>query len=94
MSKQHYILEIPAAVGQRIARRARREKRKPSEVAVEALQRYFELPNFPVETPTLAELRAIRRGEAAIKRGDFVTLDELRREQVARRPLRPRAKVS
>lgn len=92
MSKQQqYILEIPVAVGQRIAGRARREKRKPSEVAVDALQRHFALPNFPVETPTPAELRAIRRGEAAIKRGDYTNLDELRREEVARRP---RAKVS
>lgn len=94
MSKQQYILEIPAAVGQRIARRARREKRKPSEVAVEALQRYFALPSFPTETPTPAELRAIRRGEAAIQRGDFITLDELRRKEMARRPRRARAKIS
>lgn len=95
MSKQRqYILEIPAAVGQRIARRARREKRKPSEVALEALQRYFALPHLPEEIPTAAELRAIRRGEAAIKRGDFITLNELRRQEVARRPRRTRAKVS
>ena len=50
---------------------------------------------FPEETPTPAELRAIRRGRAAYERGDYVTLDELRREEaVARSPHRARAKVS
>ncbi len=72
--RERYVLEIPASVGERIARRARREKRKPVEVAVDALQRYFALPHFPEETPTASELRAIRRGEAEIKRGEYVTL--------------------
>jgi predicted transcriptional regulator len=94
MSKQQYIIEIPAAVGRRVARRARQEKRNPSELAVDALQRYIALPSFREESPTSAELRAIRRGEAAIKRGDYITLNELRREEVARRPRRTRAKVS
>jgi predicted transcriptional regulator len=85
--QQQYVIEIPASVGRRVARRARQEKRKPSDLAVEALQRYIDLPRFPEETPTPAELRAIRRGEAAIKRGYYMTLDKLRRkEAVARRP--------
>ena len=92
--QQQHVLEIPASMAQRVAQRARREKRKPSEVAVDALQRYFALPYFPEETPTASELRAIRRGEAEIKRGEFVTLDDLRREEVARRPRRVRAKIS
>jgi len=95
MGKQQYIIELPASVGRRVARRARQENRKPSELAVEALRRYIALPKFPEETPTAAELRAIRRGEAAIERGDSITLDELRRkEPMARRPRRARAKVS
>jgi hypothetical protein len=95
MSKQQYAIQIPASVGRRAARRARQEKRNPSELTVEALRRYIALPSFPEETPTAAELRAIRRGEAAITRADYITLDELRRkETVARRPSRARAKVS
>jgi predicted transcriptional regulator len=95
MSKQQYTIQVPASVGRRVARRARQEKRDPAELAVEALRRYIALPSFPEETPTPAELRAIRRGEAAIKSGDTITLDELRRkEEVARRPRRARAKVS
>jgi hypothetical protein len=95
MGKQQYLIAIPASVGRRVARRARQENRKPSELAVEALRRYIALPKFPEETPTPTELRAIRRGEAAIERGDSITLDELRRkETMARRPRRARAKVS
>jgi predicted transcriptional regulator len=95
MSKQQYTIQLPASFARRVVRRARQEKRDPSELAVEALRRYIALPSFPEETPTLAELQAIRRGEAAFKRGDFSTLDELRRkETVARRPRRTRAKIS
>lgn len=61
---------------------------------MDALQPYFALPNFPEEIPTAAELRAIRRGEAEIKRSDYVTPDDLGRQEVARRPRRVRAKVS
>jgi predicted transcriptional regulator len=95
MSKRQYTIELPAAVGRRIDRTARKQRRKPSDLAVEAFQHYFAISGIPEETPTPAELRAIRRGEAALKRGDYITLDELRRkEEVARRPRRARAKVS
>jgi predicted transcriptional regulator len=94
MTKRSYTIELPAAVGRRVDRTARRLRRKPSDLAVEAFHQYFSLQSIPEETPTAAELRAIRRGEAAIKRGDFVTLDELRREEMARRPRRTRAKIS
>ena len=95
MAKQQYVIQTSASVGRRVVRRARQENREPSELAVEALRRYIALPKFPEEAPIAAELRAIRRGEAAIKRGDSTTLDELRRKEArARRPRRPRAKIS
>ena len=95
MAKRQYLIEIPVSVGRRVARRARQEKRKPSDLAVEALRRYMALPRLPEETPTHTELRAIRRGEAAIRRGDYITLDELRRKEAVARPhRRSRAKVS
>lgn len=94
MKKQCFI-EIPLSVGRRVARRAKQENRKPSELAVEALRRYMGLPRLPEEAATRTELRAIRRGEAAIARGDSITLDELRRkETMARRPRRTRAKIT
>jgi hypothetical protein len=47
-------------------------------------------PKSLEETPTQAELQAIRCGEAAIRRGDYISLDELRqKEAMVRRP-RPR----
>jgi len=92
MGRQQYTIELPAAVGRHVARAAKREKRKISDVAADALRRYF---SIPTEIATASELRAIRRGEAAFKRGDYITLDELRREEkVVRRSNRTRAKVS
>jgi predicted transcriptional regulator len=60
-------------VGRRVDRAAKREKRNPSDVAIEALRLYF---SIPTEAATVAELRAIRRGEAAYRRGDYITLDD------------------
>ena len=90
MSRRQYTIEIPAAVGRRVDRAAKREKRNPSDLAVEALRLYF---NFPTEVATAAELRAIRAGEAAYKKGDYITLDDYFRS-VGNRPRRTRKKVS
>jgi predicted transcriptional regulator len=90
MSRRQYTIELPAEVGRRVDRAARREKRKPSDVAVEALRLYF---TIPTEVPTEAELRSIRRGEAAYRRGDYVTLDEYF-QSVGNRPRRTRKKGS
>jgi hypothetical protein len=95
MAKQESSIKLPAAVIRGVNRAARKENRNPSELAAEALQWYFLIHKIPEETPTPAELRAIRRGRAAFKRGDYITLDELRREDgLVRRPRRVRAKVS
>lgn len=94
MSKRQYTIELPPAIGRRVNRTARKQRRKPSDLAVEAIEQYFTLSSIPEEIPTAAEMRAIRQGEAALKIGDSITLDELRREEVARRPRRARAKVS
>jgi len=45
----------------------------------------------PAEKPTLRELRAVRRGEAAYRRGDYITLEEYFRE-LDRRSRRARKK--
>ena len=55
------------------------EHRTRSELMREALRTYFS-SRFPEEVPTAAELRAIRRGRAAIAHGDYVSLDEFRDE--------------
>jgi predicted transcriptional regulator len=94
MAKQENSIKLPAAVIQRVNRAARKENRDPSDLAVEALKWYFLVREIPEETPTPAELRAIRRGREAFKRGDYITLDELRREEaLVRRPHRAPAKI-
>ena len=95
MAKQENSIKLPAAVIRRVNRAARKANRNPSDLAAEALQWYLLVREIPEETPTTAELRAIRRGREAFKRGDYITLDELRREEaLVRRPHRARAKAS
>jgi predicted transcriptional regulator len=95
MAKQENSIKLPAAVIRRVNRAARKQNRNPSDLAAEALQWYFLVREIPEETPTPAELRAIRRGREAFKRGDCITLDELRREEaLVRRPHRARSKAS
>jgi predicted transcriptional regulator len=69
----------------------RAEHRTRSELFREALRIYISVRLLPPEKPTPSELRAIRRGEAAYRRGDHVTLDEYFRE-LARHPRRSRKK--
>jgi predicted transcriptional regulator len=93
MNKRSYTIKLPATLGRRVERTARKERRKPSDLAVEALRRYLSSRDISIENPTPAELRSILRGEAAIQRGDYITLDELRREEkMGRRPRRSRPK--
>ncbi len=55
------------------------EHRTRSELVREALRGYFNrVRALPVYTPTAAELRAVEKGRAAIRRGDYYTLDEFR----------------
>jgi predicted transcriptional regulator len=54
----------------------KKENRTRSELTREALRQYFER-HYPVYTPTKMEAAAIKRGRAAFKRGEYVTLAEL-----------------
>jgi predicted transcriptional regulator len=78
MAKQENSIKLPAAVIRRVNRTAKREKRNPSDLAAEALQWYFLVREIPEETPTPAELRVISRGREAFKRGDYITLDDIK----------------
>ena len=54
------------------------EQRTRSELVREALRLYMtRVRDLPVYTPTAAELRAIEKGRAAMRRGEYYTLDEL-----------------
>jgi alkanesulfonate monooxygenase SsuD/methylene tetrahydromethanopterin reductase-like flavin-dependent oxidoreductase (luciferase family) len=52
------------------------EHRTRSELVREALRVYFNVRVLPTVRPTAAEARAYRRGIAAYKRGDYVTLGD------------------
>ena len=68
------------------------EHRTRSELVREALGAYFNT-RFPVVEASQAELAAIRRGRAEIKRGQYVTLKELVHDLAAadRKPSSKRA---
>ena len=59
----------------------------------EALRVYLSARLIPAELPTPAEARAYRRGMAAYRRGDSITLQEYV-DGMDRRPSRSRKKVS
>ena len=95
-TRQTITISLPPAMAEQVEKTMQAENRTRSELVREALRTYIAIRQFPEETPTLAELRAIRRGRAAYERGDYVTLDELRRREkaVAGSPRRARAKIS
>jgi predicted transcriptional regulator len=70
-------LQLPPRMAKQVARAIRKERRPPAELMREALRTYLWFRGIPEETPTASDLRAIRRGRAEIKRGHFVTLEEL-----------------
>ena len=72
-------ISLPPAMLEEVERVRKHEHRTRSELMREALRAYFS-KRIPEAVPTTAELRAIRRGRAAIAHGDYVTLDELRDE--------------
>ena len=83
-------ISLPPAMLDELERVRKQEHRTRSELMREALRHYFS-GRIPEEAPTAAELRAIRRGRAAIARGDYVTLDEIR-DEVGAAPHRSRKK--
>lgn len=80
-------------MAQQVERAMKAEHRTRSELVREALRVYLSARMVPLETPTAAEVRAYRRGMAAYKRGDYVTL-EAYLDGMDRRPRRARKKSS
>ena len=69
-------ISLPPAMAEQMEAVQQKEHRTRSELLREAWRQYFE-SRYPVYTPTKAELAAIRKGRAEIRRGAFVTLDQL-----------------
>jgi len=69
-------ISLPPAMVKQMERVQKEEHRTRSELLREAWRQYFE-SRYGAYTPSKAELVAIRKGRAAIKRGEFVTLEQL-----------------
>lgn len=93
-TRRTFTISLPPAMADQVEKTMKAEHRTRSELVREALRTYIGIRQFPEEAPTAAELRAIRRGRAAFERGDFITLNDLRKQEVGRRYRQTRAKVS
>jgi Ribbon-helix-helix protein, copG family len=74
-------------MAEEVGRAMKAEHRTRSELVREALRFYLATRMLPVESPTPSETRAYRRGMAAYRRGDHVSLAEYR-DEMDRRPRR------
>lgn len=71
-------ISLPVDLFRDVKKLAEKEGRTMNELASEALRVYFDkIRTFPVYTPTTRELRAIEKGREEMKRGEYLTLDEL-----------------
>jgi predicted transcriptional regulator len=71
-----FTVSVPPAMAAEIDKVRRKENRTRSELVREALRAYI-ADRYPVIEPTKHERARIRRGRAEIKRGQFVTFDQL-----------------
>ena len=88
-----FTVSLPPAMAKQVEQAMKAEHRTRSELVREALRVYLSAKMIPVERPSAAEVRAYRKGTAAYKRGDYVTLGEYI-DGMDRRPRRARSKVS
>ena len=72
-------ISLPREMIQEVERVRKTEHRTRSELVREALRAYFHARRtFPTYAPTAAELRAIEKGRALMRRGQYYTRDEFR----------------
>jgi predicted transcriptional regulator len=69
-------ISLPPAMLREVAAVSKAEHRTHSELVREALRTYL-YGRYPVVSATKAELAAIARGRAEIKKGNFVTFEQL-----------------
>ena len=69
-------ISLPQEMIDQVEKVRKDEHRRRSQLVREALRTYFS-NHFAKAPVSAAELRAIRRGRAQIRRGEYVSLDEL-----------------
>jgi len=83
MKYRNLSISLPEAMAETVDVAAKREHRTRSELVREALRLY--LSGTPTEEPTSAEAAAMARGGSEIRRGEYVTLDQLLHDVAPRR---------
>ncbi len=73
---QTMTISLPPAMVRQFEDVRKAESRTRSELVREALRAYFE-SRYPAVVPSREELAALRRGRAAFRKGDSVSLEEL-----------------
>lgn len=68
-------ISLPPAMVRLFEKVRKQESRTRSELVREALRVYFE-ERYPAVKPTRSELAALRRGRAAFRRGDSLSLSK------------------
>jgi len=76
-SRQTVSVSLPREMFSAVERVREAEHRTRSELLRDALRTYFGR-HYPVVDASAADLRAIQRGRAAYKRGEYVTLELVR----------------
>ncbi len=72
-------ISLPRQMIEEVENIRKTEHRTRSELIREALRMYMSRArDFPIYTPTLHELREIKKGRDAIRKGGYITLDEFR----------------
>jgi predicted transcriptional regulator len=72
---QTMTVSLPPTLVRQFEEVRKRESRTRSELVREALRAYFE-SRYPAVRATKAEIAALRRGRAAFRRGNFVSLNQ------------------
>ena len=77
-SRAAMTISLPREMIREVERVRKAEHRTRSELVREALRVYLSrVRRLPVYVPTPRELREIEKGRRAMKRGEYLTLDEL-----------------
>jgi predicted transcriptional regulator len=83
MAAKRITISLPAEAARAVDEAATRRGCSRSELIQEALVWHLRVHNLPIEEPTPEERAALAAGRAQHARGEFVTLDEIRRELAA-----------
>jgi len=84
-SRHTFTISLPEEMAAEVESARKREHRTRSELVREALRTYFAVgASIPVAVATAAERRALARGRDGIRRGAYVTLNDLKNDLESR----------